>query len=574
MTNDACQVEGKNGAALFTLKAHRGDGMCLLGMNGKQGRPPDDFVGFAIEYMEPGGDRFYPLKNRLAFPGKDGAVDSAKLSTKLSPIQKFRWVHFPRNAELDGLFTSRVSPVFMNAKNELSYGEAQTADIALRSETYPGLLNIAYTRGFVASQAFVDKYGGAKEVKSLLPPKADKVCTFKPTHLKADEALAWMGFEARSAIYEVLDQAIQDNKAQVRVACYDLNEPGIISRLQALGGRLRIIIDDSKEHGAATSAETQAAALLEAAAGHAKVLRQHMGPLQPNKMIAVKSPTQRVALFGSANHSWRGVYVQNNNAVVVKTKEAADGAFQAFEGYWNADPDKPVQSFGSTSSAAWIDLGVTDVDAKVSFSPRPAANLVLDDIAADILTAQDSLLFSLAFLYQTKGAMQNAFTKIKKENKVFAYGISDHPVAGLDVLKSNGSLGVVSAASLEKNVPQPFKAEPTGGGGTRMHHKFVVIDFNSDDSRVYTGSYNFSKAADGSNGENLLLIRDRRIAVSYAVEALRIFDHYEFRIAQQDAKKAKKKLQLKRPPRKAGEEPWWLEDCEDPRKVRDREIFA
>lgn len=95
----AFQVSGKNKQALFTLKVHRGDGMSLLAMNWKKGKPPKDFVGFAIEYKEPDGDKFFPLKNRLAFPGTDGAVNPNRLSTRISPIQKFRWVHFPRNAE-------------------------------------------------------------------------------------------------------------------------------------------------------------------------------------------------------------------------------------------------------------------------------------------------------------------------------------------------------------------------------------------------------------------------------------------------------------------------------------------
>ena len=99
------EVVGQNAAALFTLKIHRGDGMSLLAMNWKQGQPPDDFVGFAIEYKEPGGEKFFALKNRLAFPGADGSVNPNTLSTRLSPIQKFRWVHFPRNAELVGDFT-------------------------------------------------------------------------------------------------------------------------------------------------------------------------------------------------------------------------------------------------------------------------------------------------------------------------------------------------------------------------------------------------------------------------------------------------------------------------------------
>src|SRR5688572_17064309 len=98
------QVVGTNQAAPFTLKVHRGDGMALIAMDWKKPRPPKDFVGFAIEYKEPNGDRFFALKNRLSFLGADAQVNPNTRSTRLSPIQKFRWVHFPRNAELAGEF--------------------------------------------------------------------------------------------------------------------------------------------------------------------------------------------------------------------------------------------------------------------------------------------------------------------------------------------------------------------------------------------------------------------------------------------------------------------------------------
>lgn len=277
------QISGQNASAPFTLKLHRGDGMMLAAMNWKNGKPPEDFVGFAIEYKEPGGDRFFALKNRLGFRNTDGKVNTDKLSTRLSPIQKFRWVHFPRNAELEGEFIYRVTPVFMNTADELSYGEAQEASIELRRETYPGLLNVTFTRGFVSSQAFVDRYASAGDISTLLPTKATGGLTFTPTHPKADEALTWMGFEARSAIIEVLDQAIADKKAEVRVVAYDLNEPGILTRLEKLGKRLKIIIDDSKEHGEDGSSENQAAKRLMVSAGTDNVKRQHMLSLQHNK---------------------------------------------------------------------------------------------------------------------------------------------------------------------------------------------------------------------------------------------------------------------------------------------------
>lgn len=233
------QVSGTNKNAPFSLTVYRGDGMALLGMNWKKGKPPKDFVGFAIEFKEPKAKKFKVIGNRLAFPGVDGAVNPKKLASRESPIQKFRWVHFPFNAEMPGEFRYKVTPVFMDKKDKLSYGEAQEASIALMRETYPGQLNVCFTRGFISSQAFVQKYEDGGGVKALLPAKAALGLKFKPSHPKAEEALSWMGFEARSAILEVLDEAINDKSAQVRVVLYDLNEPGILTRLEQLGDRLR-----------------------------------------------------------------------------------------------------------------------------------------------------------------------------------------------------------------------------------------------------------------------------------------------------------------------------------------------
>lgn len=571
--NDDFQVSGRNVAALFTLKLHRGDGMTLVAMNWKNGKPPKDFVGFAIEYKEPNGDRFFELKNRLSFVGTGGNVNPNRSSTRLSPIQKFRWVHFPRNAEIAGEFLYRVTPVFMNAADELSYGEPQEAGIQLRRETYPNKLNVTFTRGFVSSQAFVDKYGVAA-IPTLLPAKADDGPSFVPTHPKAKEALAWMGFEARHAILEILDKAIAD-RAQVRVVAYDLNETEIISRLKKLKKNLKIIIDDSGAHKEPHSAETQAQQILEKSAGKNNVKRQHMGNLQHNKTIVVDGPSVKAVVYGSTNFTWRGFYIQSNNALIAFGKTAAKVGLDAFEDYWSNDA---VAGFGKTQSAEWKNLGVAGIDASVTFSPHSASNAQLAKIAADVGQTSSSLFYSLAFLYQTPGLVRDAIEKVSKDSKIFVYGISDRKVGGgLDLQKPDGNVSPVHPEALIKNIPEPFKQEPaglSGGVGNRMHHKFVVIDFDKPTARVYLGSYNFSIPADTKNGENLLFIRDRRIAVSYMIEALRIFDHYHFRVAQLEAAKARKKLHLIKPPRKDGEKPWWHEYYSNARKARDRELFG
>jgi PLD-like domain len=567
------EVVGTNDKALFTLKLHRGEGMTLIAMNWKNGPPPQEFVGFAIEYQEPGGSQYYPLNNRLGFLDAAGNVNTATLSTLQSPIQKFRWVHFPFNAQLAGDFNYRVTPIFMDAQDKLSPGEPQQVAIQLARETYPGIANVTFTRGFVSSQAFVDRYVKDGPINTLVAPNAAKGLDFTPTHPDTTAALAWMGFEARAAILETLDQATAD-KAEVRVVAYDFNLPEIVDRLEKLGSNLKIIIDDSKGHGGTGTAETEAEGRLVASAGRANVLRQHMGDLQHNKTIAVNGPTVKKVVCGSTNLSWRGFFVQANNAFVLIGQTAVDLFFAAFDDYFNGGKNN-VAGFGAKPSADWNDLGLPDIDAKVAFSPHGPTNAKLGGVADDIKTnTTSSLLYSLAFLYETPGVVLNAIKAVTANKNIFVYGISDRKVGGLEVQDPSGNVAPVYAQALSANVPEPFKSEPTGGSGTRMHHKFTVIDFDKPTARVYLGSYNFSTPADLKNGENLVIVRDRRIAVSYMIEALSLFDHYSFRVAQQAASAKGQKLHLARPPRAPGEKPWWDDDYTVAHKIKDRELFS
>lgn len=565
-------VRGTNDNAFFTLTCYRGEGMCLLAMNWKQGTPSDSFVGFAIEYMEPGGTQFYPLQNRIAFPDAKGQLNPNTLSSRLSPFQKFRWIHFPSSASTLGLFTYRVTSVFMDDKGVISYGDFQEAGIDLAAETYPDEMNICFTRGFVSSQAFVDRFGTNGGVGTILPKTANAGLTFKPTDPNEEAALSWMGFKARSAILSTLDAGIADMTAQVRVAAYDFNDPEIVSRLEQVGDRLKIIIDDSGSHKPATSAESQAAATLTTSAGEANVQRQHMGDLQHNKSIIVNGEKTKSAIGGSTNFSWRGLYIQNNNTVVLQGENAVKIFNDAFDNLW-ANPDDP-SGFDTTASADWNDLGFTDIDAQVTFSPHSKSNAKLQDIANDISSTTSSLFYSLAFLYETKGAILDSIKKVTSEPTIFVYGLSDKSVGGLNIQLPNGNPSVAFPAALLQDVPPPFKQEATGGFGTRLHHKFVVIDFNLPTARVYTGSYNFSVAADTKNGENLFVIKDQRVATSYMVEAVSMFDHYEFRDVESKASD-EAPLELQKPPVEgSGEKPWWDEYWTNEEKERDRELFG
>jgi phosphatidylserine/phosphatidylglycerophosphate/cardiolipin synthase-like enzyme len=63
----------------------------------------------------------------------------------------------------------------------------------------------------------------------------------------------------------------------------------------------------------------------------------------------------------------------------------------------------------------------------------------------------------------------------------------------------------------------------------------VVTDFSLPSAKVFTGSSNLSPSGEAKNGDNLVMIEDPRVATSYAIEALRVFDHLHFRTVMSDA---------------------------------------
>lgn len=70
-------------------------------------------------------------------------------------------------------------------------------------------------------------------------------------------------------------------------------------------------------------------------------------------------------------------------------------------------------------------------------------------------------------------------------------------------------------------------------------HRLVEIELNAGRAnRVRLNRAPLSRPRDGGN---LLLVRDRRIAVSYMIEALRIVDDYHLRVLQRAATEAKPK---------------------------------
>jgi len=572
----------------LSVKLWRGERTALIGMDVDQVEP--DLVGFAIEVKGPDDKDYAPLRNRLnfAYPKTvKASVDGYKnFPSTEAPFQKFRWVHFPSDGK-EGTYSYRVTKMMMpkdTPDNEVQADTSITLDIDLDRVVYNNFLDVGFTRNFASSQAYVERY---KNNKAVIPGGGQDPLKFKKV---AGDVYQWLGFEAYELIFGFLDEIVADKTLSLDIFAYDLNEPDIVSRLQKLGNRVRAVIDNSGEHKPDDSPESEVARLLSKSAGAANVTRMHFNGLQHNKVLIAKKNGQPVkVLFGSTNFSFRGIYIQANNALVLYSPEAAGMFAQIFESAFTA----PTKFKSNTLSQKWHLLsGTSHPPVHFCFSPHTDSDLSLNPLAAAIDQATSSVFFDIAFFNQMKsGPTFNAINRLMDKD-VFSYGISNN-AKGLNVKKPDGSIGFVDFAYLAKNTPQPFAQEWSGmaasvkksgkksAPGINQHDKFVVTDFSLPTAKVFTGSSNLSVSGEEKNGDNLVMIEDPKVATSYAIEAVRIFDHLQFRsrmradIAEKTDKESQKVMVLKKPTAISGQPAWFANYYKDGSQAeKDRLLFS
>lgn len=549
----------------FRVKLWRGESACLLGFDVDE--PEDDFVGFAVEFRPPGSTDFQNLRNRVSFSAPDAVDGFRNFPTLDAPLQTFRWVHFPWEPKT-GIYTYRVTKMHMPTDNTLTKGLSIELPIELGPVTLPGFLDVGFTRNFASSQAFEDKKARFGFGNDIIPAKADQGLDFaaqKAEVTKKFDIYAWLGFEAYRLLFDFLGWAVNDQTVRIDAMAYDFNEPDILAQLEKLGDRLRMIIDDSAGHGDADSAESQAAARLIASAGHDNVHRGHFQNLQHNKVLIARRRSDGAplrVLGGSTNFSFRGLYIQANNMYVFTDPDIAGLFSDMFE---EAFSDMDGFS-GAGLAAKWSAVkkpGKPTV--KVCFSPHKSSGLSLGPVGGAIQQATSSVFYSFAFMNQTKsGPVREALDNLMGR-PVFSYGIVNE-AKGMEIHKPDGEVGLVDFAYLSKHAPEPFKSEWSGGAGINIHNKFVVVDFDQPGAKVYTGSSNFSPSGEEANGDHLISIEDQRVATAYAIDALTLFDHLNFRdrmsaVDQPKTKAAaakKETLQLQKPIAISGAaQPWF-----------------
>jgi hypothetical protein len=544
----------------LTVKVYRGDGSAMLAFNLDK-KLTKNLAGFAIKRTAPGGKSTY-IPNRLTFAScvtsDTKAEEIGGHPSNEAPIQKFRWIDIPEEMK-PGEFLYEVTAMQFGKDGKLIEGPVVEVGLEIEPRKI-GLFEFGYTRGYLSSQAYTDLFKNAP----IRPAKKAIDYDTKPYSKQYE----WLGYHARQLVFDFVDECVKDKSITVDLFAYDLDEPDFLRAMQKLGKRLRAYLDNAPLHTKAGALEIDAHKMLVKSAGAANVKQGHFQRFAHNKVMIQKKNGKPVkVLTGSANFSVRGLYVQANNILVFDEPQTAELYSSYFDQVFT-DADK----FKSSDLAkTWHDVSAKGFPKfSVCFSPHKKATDSLQRVADAISAAKSSVIFAVMEL-AGGGVVMDDLKALPTKQKMFSYGMTQTS-GGIKVYKPGQSTGlVVPFEYLQGKVPPPFQDEYSGGAGIVIHDKFVVVDFNTDNPVVFTGSSNLAAGGEQQNGDNLLAIYDPAVAAAYAVEAIRLVDHYHFR-AQMKGADATTPICLQGPDAKVK---WW-QSYYDPKDIafHERVLFS
>ena len=291
-------------------------------------------------------------------------------------------------------------------------------------------------------------------------------------------------------ILNTLVEYIDNAETSIDIAAFEFNLTEVAEALIAAhnrGVRVRWVTDD--EHGLIADEEKEGRgqfAMIMAAG--IPVRDDARSGLMHNKFIIFDG---QIVWTGSTNITQNGVFRNNNNVIVIASRQLARIYEREFLEMWDDG------QFGITSPST-VDqqfLTIAGTEIQVMFASEDNVMDFLVDIVSE---AEQSIRFmAFSFTYVPLGdAMRERYQ------------------AGVDV---SGIFELRASETEYSEMPAMFclgmPVRQDGNPGT-FHHKVLVID----EYLVVTGSLNFSQNADRSNDENILVIGNEEIAAAYLAE--------------------------------------------------------
>lgn len=565
------KFSSKNGVSVY---AYKGDAMTLLAFDLEKNLT-EDLAGFSIKVKT--GSKEYYLYNKLKFNSKiklpkEPKYERERYTTEFSPIQKFRWIHVPSSEHYVGNpqfgeYTYEITPRYIKDKMLQPPDKNLMVDVTIDVSPFTdGDIAVGFTRSFISSQAFAYHFGnnlnlkpkGAGLVFDLKQQagtanrynKKEKKFTEMP--FTYEEIHEYLGWQARDMITGFLNEALADKTVRLDVFAYDLNEPTVVDAFLKLAkqGRIRIILDDYPGHRKDGCAEMVFEKEFKKIAKNKNDIFRGNFSSQAHSKVFIMRKNNKTAnavkvLTGSTNFTLNGLCVNANHTIVFNNKDAAQLYADMFDMSFG---DEKMDSFKKSPEAKkdfnFKPNGLPDMT--IRFSPHPAAIVkeFFGKITKKINDATSDVLFAV-MKDDSNSSILDALQKQVKADNIFTAGITDVR-KGMQLYKPNKRTGIrISGLEIATKLPKPFNnIIKVPGLGHNIHHKFVVVDFKGTNPVVYCGSSNLAYTPEQNNGDNLIEIRDKDVVLAFAIEAIRLIDHYSWLNRMLEGEKEKDELFL------------------------------
>ncbi len=206
---------------------------------------------------------------------------------------------------------------------------------------------------------------------------------------------------------------------------------------------------------------------------------------------------------GSTNFTDGQINLDANNVIIIQDQSLARAYQIEFEEMWGSygnEPDAANARFGSTkrnNTPHEFIIGSKRVECY--FSPSDGVNGKI----VDVINTSDNDL-SIATMLITRITMADAIVDRKSD------GVAVNVITNAEG-NNNSTVNEMLAASLTTHVT--FDDVSSG----ILHHKYMIVDQGApaSDPIIFTGSHNWSAAADNDNDENTLIIHDATLANVY-----------------------------------------------------------
>jgi len=224
------------------------------------------------------------------------------------------------------------------------------------------------------------------------------------------------------------------------------------------------------------------------------VVEDHRSAIMHDKFVIVDG---LVVWTGSWNFSENDNYKNNNNFIGIASPEMVANYQTEFNELFER------KEFGPTSTAdtPYPQFTVNGTTIENYFAPEDD---VEDHIVATLKNAKESIYFA-AFTFTSQPISQEVIDRYQAGVKVEGIYEKRQVSAG-----SDQSYNLLT----QDKLPVLFD-----GNRYTMHDKFFVIDHQI----VITGSFNYTKAANTENDENLLILHSPQIAEQYYNEFVKIW---------------------------------------------------